>query len=222
MNAIESGTDSETEFGCGKTVTETDLRSQIFENHIFGNIVFACPTGLLQLDSLQDIICKKTWNELLSQEDRDQLKQMLPKVPNQDQLVESLLSQKENFFFGNPLTKFSQKLKEGTASEFVSTPRERWMETLKQNHNQYLFSYQCNMIKNIMKFKKAVHIENDEDKAFPAAWNPQTTSNLNVDTESEPETEQIVSTEELFKGEDGEDSFGIESQNHKKRRLDAC
>ena len=116
--------------------------------------------------------------------------------------------------------------KDGSSSEFVVATKEQWKELSKQNHNQLLFNYHCNMIKSIKQFRNRLQLLEHEDTKVPTYHSSHQTIGSNAETDSEPELDTDIFANqplEIAKEiEDGTNSFGIELQTHKKRRVDAC
>eukprot|EP00775_Hariotina_reticulata_P011029 gene11029-11184_t len=68
------------------------------------------PLDMLQLPDLSALLNMDTWNNLLTEPEQQQLRQLLPNKGEgfSDQQLEALLAGRDNFHFGNPTAKMWQ------------------------------------------------------------------------------------------------------------------
>lgn len=95
---------------------ESDLRGMEVCN--FAGTELALPIDLIEeKDVFFKLISMDTWKSVLTQEDRKHLETFLPELPTdyphaQEENLSALLGG-QNFWFGNPVQQFQQKLKDG-------------------------------------------------------------------------------------------------------------
>lgn len=82
---------------CDNTVTEP-----VTDGH---GLTLDLPVGMLELESLQDVLSIHTWRNVLDESEREVLlRQFLPPGTT-DEHVQELLSPESNLFFGSPVTR---------------------------------------------------------------------------------------------------------------------
>lgn len=195
----------------------------IYEPCEIADIKVSLPLPIFRLEDLSSILNLETWNSL-SIEEKEHLKQYLPKLPEKD--LEILLQQlfgKENIFFGNPINQLQKSLQSGMCHESVTKYRKKLLETQKQLHVHDLRIHHREMLQNCMEHllrfggtvpnnifseksapKKAVEkmavssLLEDAPSAQPFTFDIPSHNNIESDTDSPSSSEDDSSSEEEY------------------------
>ncbi|KAK7482554.1 hypothetical protein BaRGS_00026155, partial [Batillaria attramentaria] len=115
------------------------------ERCLLGKEEVALPESFVdQTNIFRHVMSQDTWDNVLSDEQRDQLKKLLPSFPEEvDQAEKDETARRlfagENFKFGNPLLQFHQKMKDGNLSPDIA----RYASLCRKfKYREYKFSQQ--------------------------------------------------------------------------------
>lgn len=131
-----------------------------------GDIRFAVPVELFDLETLSDIINIANWNELLSENERFGLCKFLPDMEKEmvPKSLAELLSGK-NVHFGSPLVDFFKKLKGGEFEPGVSVYRKSLSSFRKRKYYHMIRQYhdsminRLHMVKDVLEKHKGCDVE---------------------------------------------------------------
>jgi hypothetical protein len=117
----------------------------------------------LDFDDLSSIFCLDTWN-LLSDDERNQLRRLLPSTIDDNELktLLSSLFNGSNFFFGNPIKDFLYHLKMGHYNPNISQYRHAMREVYKLNNIRETKEHIDSLIRKGLEFQKQIGIPVDE------------------------------------------------------------
>eukprot|EP01028_Stygiella_incarcerata_P012540 TRINITY_DN781_c0_g5_i1.p1 TRINITY_DN781_c0_g5~~TRINITY_DN781_c0_g5_i1.p1 ORF type:complete len:339 (-),score=86.29 TRINITY_DN781_c0_g5_i1:96-1010(-) len=142
----------------GETLQDADVGKTTVEPVLCSNVCVEVPIRLLRLSSLSDILSFDVYNSKLSDSERLYLQSMLPDlsqesavgdvVVSRKQLIKDLLSG-ENFFFGNPVQKFWDALRDGEFHPFVQRVQQPLIE-LEKAHSQVISHAHTNCISRFL------------------------------------------------------------------------
>lgn len=132
--------------------------------------VITVPPEIFRLDNLADVLTDEVWQNCLSETERNSLTQFLPKCPNQDIVVQQLLSG-DNFHFGNPFLKWGTSLCSGNLHPDNVLSIERCFRSSKKAYYSELQTYHTDMIENLQIWKeRSVDCKDLKDDIIQRMW----------------------------------------------------
>jgi hypothetical protein len=139
----------------GETLLGADAGSAMVEPVMCNNVCMEIPIRLLRLSSLSDILSSDVYDSKLSDSERLYLQSMLPDLSQEGdamvsrkELIKDLLSG-ENFFFGNPVQKLWDALRDGEFHPFVQRVQQPIVE-LEKSHSQVVALAHINCISRFL------------------------------------------------------------------------
>jgi hypothetical protein len=144
--------------------------STVFEACQFGDSLFSLPAVALEDKELfKSLFTKDLWDNVISEEDRNSLKQYLPSSESDEKLnsiLESLFtSNKRNEFpLGlNPVNKFIDDLFLGQYNAAIVKYKQKITEYREKMHLINLKNYHISMLSKIIQQKRAMNLPVDKD-----------------------------------------------------------
>lgn len=120
-------------------------------------VEFMVPSALTVLGDLSQVLNTTTWNELLTEEERDQLRAYLPATQSarqQEATVKRLLGG-ENFNFSSPLTTFFRDFKSGFYHRDVVRYKAKVEKLQRRKYELDLMSYRARQLQHVLAWKDA-------------------------------------------------------------------
>ncbi|XP_061961745.1 uncharacterized protein LOC133682416 isoform X2 [Populus nigra] len=125
--------------------------------------VFAVPREIFELQNLAEVLSYETWQNHLSEDERNFLKQFLPTGLGTEEVVEALLAG-DNFHFGNPLLRWGASLCSGNLHPDVVLCQEQHLKADKKAFYSKLQDYHIDMITCLQKLKDMWESSKDPEK----------------------------------------------------------
>ncbi|KAH8489383.1 hypothetical protein H0E87_024846 [Populus deltoides] len=125
--------------------------------------VFAVPREIFELQNLAEVLSYETWQNHLSEDERNFLKQFLPTGLGTEEVVEALLAG-DNFHFGNPLLRWGASLCSGNLHPDVVLCQEQHLKADKKAFYSKLQDYHIDMITYLQKLKDTWESSKDPEK----------------------------------------------------------
>ncbi|KAL3042795.1 hypothetical protein OYC64_020671 [Pagothenia borchgrevinki] len=153
---------------------------QITEECMLGNCRLNLPEDLLEdSDIFFSVLSESTWSEVLSDSQRQHLRQFLPKFPDnnvaeQDETIGDLFNN-TNFHFGNPLHLAQKQFRDGYFNPEVVKYRQLCAKSQKKRQLHALQQYYHKLLKHILVSRKELlefAVQNGQD--FPPKRKLQT------------------------------------------------
>ncbi|KAI9548376.1 hypothetical protein NQZ68_010598 [Dissostichus eleginoides] len=132
---------------------------QITEECMLGNCRLNLPEDLLEdSDMFFSVLSESTWSEVLSDSQRQHLRQFLPKFPDnnvaeQDETIGDLFNN-TNFHFGNPLHLAQKQFRDGYFNPEVVKYRQLCAKSQKKRQLHSLQQYYHKLLKHILVSRK--------------------------------------------------------------------
>ncbi|XP_034055769.1 nuclear factor related to kappa-B-binding protein isoform X1 [Gymnodraco acuticeps] len=132
---------------------------QITEECMLGNCILNLPEDLLEdPDIFFSVLSESTWSEVLSDSQRQHLRQFLPKFPDnnvaeQDETIGDLFNN-TNFHFGNPLHLAQRQFRDGYFNPEVVKYRQLCAKSQKKRQLHSLQQYYHKLLKHILVSRK--------------------------------------------------------------------
>ncbi|KAI4813952.1 hypothetical protein KUCAC02_003170 [Chaenocephalus aceratus] len=132
---------------------------QITEECMLGNCILNLPEDLLEdPDIFFTVLSESTWSEVLSDSQRQHLRQFLPKFPDnnvaeQDETIGDLFNN-TNFHFGNPLHLAQKQFRDGYFNPEVVKYRQLCAKSQKKQQLHSLQQYYHKLLKHILVSRK--------------------------------------------------------------------
>ncbi|GAB2229833.1 hypothetical protein Drorol1_Dr00014089 [Drosera rotundifolia] len=115
--------------------------------------VVAIPNGLFDPNNLKELVSYEAWKSLLSEKERNYLKQFLPEELKPEHVLKPLLVG-ENLHFGNPFLKWGSSLCSGDLHPDAVLHQEQSIRANKKAYYSELQMYHDNMIENLQNMKE--------------------------------------------------------------------
>ncbi|GAB2278338.1 hypothetical protein Dimus_013021 [Dionaea muscipula] len=115
--------------------------------------VITIPADVFDLNNLKELVSYEAWRSLLSDQERNYLKQFLPGETDPEQVVKQLLAG-ENFHFGNPFMKWGVSLCSGDLHPDAVLQQEQSVRVNKKAYYSELQNYHDNMIGCLLNMKE--------------------------------------------------------------------
>uniref|UniRef100_A0A6N2MD37 DEUBAD domain-containing protein n=1 Tax=Salix viminalis TaxID=40686 RepID=A0A6N2MD37_SALVM len=145
--------------------------------------VFAVPREIFDLQNLEEVLSYETWQNHLSEDERNFLTQFLPTGLDTEEVVEALLAG-DNFHFGNPLLRWGAALCSGNLHPDVVLCQEQHLKADKKAFYSKLQDYHIDMITYLQKLKDTWESSKDPEKEIlQKIWRR---SRSNADKRSSP------------------------------------
>ncbi|KAL9384863.1 hypothetical protein Peur_021873 [Populus x canadensis] len=125
--------------------------------------VFDVPREIFELQNLAEVLSYETWQNHLSEDERNFLKQFLPTGLGTEEVVEALLAG-DNFHFGNPLLRWGASLCSGNLHPDVVLCQEQHLKADKKAFYSKLQDYHIDMITCLQKLKDMWESSKDPEK----------------------------------------------------------
>ncbi|KAJ6680336.1 NUCLEAR FACTOR KAPPA-B-BINDING PROTEIN [Salix purpurea] len=125
--------------------------------------VFAVPREIFDLQNLEEVLSYETWQNHLSEDERNFLTQFLPTGLDTEEVVEALLAG-DNFHFGNPLLRWGAALCSGNLHPDVVLCQEQHLKADKKAFYSKLQDYHIDMITYLQKLKDTWESSKDPEK----------------------------------------------------------
>uniref|UniRef100_A0A8C5EWR5 DEUBAD domain-containing protein n=1 Tax=Gouania willdenowi TaxID=441366 RepID=A0A8C5EWR5_GOUWI len=133
--------------------------SQITEECMLGNCIVSLPEDLLEdPDIFFSVVSESTWSEVLSDSQKQHLRQFLPRFPEneaaeQDRTISDLFNNR-NFSFGNPLHLAQKLFRDGYFNPEVVKYRKLCAKSQRRRHLSSLQQYYHRLLKQILVSRK--------------------------------------------------------------------
>ncbi|KAG6748594.1 hypothetical protein POTOM_048523 [Populus tomentosa] len=131
--------------------------------------VFAVPREIFELQNLAEVLSYETWQNHLSEDERNFLMQFLPTGLGTEEVVEALLAG-DNFHFGNPLHRWGASLCSGNLHPDVVLCQEQHLKADKKAFYSKLQDYHIDMITYLQKLKDTWDSSKDPDNEILQKW----------------------------------------------------
>ncbi|XP_073260549.1 uncharacterized protein [Populus alba] len=132
--------------------------------------VFAVPREIFELQNLAEVLSYETWQNHLSEDERNLLMQFLPTGLGTEEVVEALLAG-DNFHFGNPLLRWGASLCSGNLHPDVVLSQEQHLKADKKAFYSKLQDYHIDMITYLQKLKDTWESSKDpENEILQNIW----------------------------------------------------
>lgn len=122
------------------------------DQNVLGD-VFAAPSELFELNNLTGLLPYEVWQTHLSAQEREFLTQFLPEGADSNRNVHELLSG-NNFYFGNPLSKWGASLCSGDCHPDAVLRQEQCNKANKIAYYSELNEYHTKMIGSLQVWKE--------------------------------------------------------------------
>ncbi|KAB5527554.1 hypothetical protein DKX38_021401 [Salix brachista] len=125
--------------------------------------VCAVPREIFDLQNLEEVLSYETWQNHLSEDERNFLTQFLPTGLDTEEVVEALLAG-DNFQFGNPSLRWGAALCSGNLHPDVVLCQEQHLKADKKAFYSKLQDYHIDMITYLQKLKETWESSKDPEK----------------------------------------------------------
>jgi len=143
------------------TSVESVDNEVVMEEILLGNSTVELPSDLYENEELfNQFFSIDTWNDLLPEEVKLGLLNLLPSFPTDDidekaKSIEMLFG-KENFHFGNPVEKFRQDLLAGDYFPDNVEMKEIVKSAQKRNYEEWMENYHYSLVQEILDSRKSL------------------------------------------------------------------
>lgn len=132
--------------------------------------VLSIPQEIFELENLSDVMSYEVWQRLLSESEREFLRQFLPQEVETQEVVRSLLGG-DNFHFGNPFIKWGTSVCQNNVHPDSVIQKELHLREKKKVFYSGVEQYHNKMISNLLMWKdRWLNSEDSESHNLQQMW----------------------------------------------------